>query len=106
MQTTPPAAAEAAEVMLRAGIEDEANAPAEAGKAVKAATEDAPKEAGATVGSEFLGLWESLHNPNFNRVQFNTFRTEAGLNRFVMTPSKWIELTGAIGITTKPGRNK
>lgn len=100
MQTTPPAAAEAAEVMLMAGIEDEANALAEAGKA------DTPKEAGATVGSEFLGLWESLHNPNFNRVQFNTFRTEAGLNRFVMTPSKWIELTGAIGITTKPGRNK
>ena len=29
---------------------------------------------------EFLGLWESLHNPNFNRVQFDTFRTEAGLN--------------------------
>ena len=100
MQTTPPAAAEAAEVMLMAGIEDEANAPTEAGKA------DTTKEAGATVGSEFLGLWESLHNPNFNRVQFNTFRTEAGLNRFVMTPSKWIELTGAIGITTKPGRNK
>ena len=34
---------------------------------------------------EFLGLWESLHNPAFNRVQFDTFRTEAGLNRFVMT---------------------
>ena len=109
MQTTPPAAAEAAEVMLRAGIEDEANAPAEAGKAnapAEAEKADTPKEAGTTVGSEFLGLWESLHNPNFNRVQFNTFRTEAGLNRFVMTPSKWIELTGAIGITTKPGRNK
>ena len=45
---------------------------------------------------EFLGLWESLHNPNFNRVQFDTFRTEAGLNRFVVTPSKWIESTGAI----------
>ncbi len=44
---------------------------------------------------QFLGLWESLHNPNFNRVQFDTFRTEAGLNRFVMTPSKWIEMTGA-----------
>lgn len=42
---------------------------------------------------EFLGLWESLHNPTFNRVQFDTFRSEAGLNRFVMTPSKWIELT-------------
>ena len=49
---------------------------------------------------EFLGLWESLHNPSFNRVQFDTFRIEAGLNRFVMTPSKWIETTGAIGIVT------
>jgi len=46
---------------------------------------------------EFLGLWESLHNPAFNRVQFDTFRTEAGLNRFVMPPSKWIEQTGAVG---------
>lgn len=55
---------------------------------------------------EFLGLWESLHNPNFNRVQFDTFKTEAGLNRFVMTPSKWIEQTGAIGITSKAGRYK
>lgn len=53
---------------------------------------------------EFLGLWESLHNPSFNRVQFDTFRTEAGLNRFVMTPSKWVENTGAIGITAKAGR--
>ena len=53
---------------------------------------------------EFLGLWESLHNPAFNRVQFDTFRIEAGLNRFVMTPSKWIEQTGAIGITAKAGR--
>lgn len=53
---------------------------------------------------EFLGLWESLHNPNFNRVQFDTFKTEAGLNRFVMTPSKWIEQTGAVGIVSKAGR--
>ena len=49
---------------------------------------------------EFLGLWETLHNPNFNRVQFDTFKNEAGLNRFVMTPSKWIDLTDAIGIVT------
>ena len=52
---------------------------------------------------EFLGLWESLHNPSFNRVQFDTFRTEAGLNRFVMTPSKWVEHTAAIGIVSKAG---
>lgn len=53
---------------------------------------------------EFLGLWESLHNPAFNRVQFDTFKNEAGLNRFVMTPTKWIEQTGAIGIVAKAGR--
>jgi hypothetical protein len=53
---------------------------------------------------EFLGLWESLHNPSFNRVQFDTFKSEAGLNRFVMTPTKWVEQTGAIGIVTKAGR--
>ncbi|MFU9946502.1 KilA-N domain-containing protein [Fannyhessea vaginae] len=53
---------------------------------------------------EFIGLWEALNNPNFNRVQFDTFRNEAGLNRFTMTPSKWIESTGAIGIVSKAGR--
>ena len=50
------------------------------------------------------GLWESLHNPSFNRVQFDAFKNEAGANRFVMTPSKWIEGTGAIGIISKSGR--
>lgn len=53
---------------------------------------------------EFIGLWEALNNPNFNRVQFDTFRNEAGLNRFTMTPSRWIESTGAIGIVSKAGR--
>ena len=53
---------------------------------------------------EFLGVWEQLHNPDFNRVQFEAVRTEAGLNRFVMTPTKWIDLTNAIGIVSKPGR--
>ena len=53
---------------------------------------------------EFIGLWEVLNNPKFNRVQFDTFRMEAGLNRFTMTPSKWIESTQAIGIVSKAGR--
>ena len=53
---------------------------------------------------EFIGLWEALNNTNFNRVQFDTFRNEAGLNRFTMTPSKWIESTDAIGIVSKAGR--
>lgn len=53
---------------------------------------------------EFLGVWESLYNPDFNRVEFDAFRSQAGLNSFVMTPQKWIEATQAIGITAKAGR--
>ena len=53
---------------------------------------------------EFLALWEELHNQNFNRVQFDTVKNEAGLNRFIMTPTKWIESVNAIGIVTKAGR--
>lgn len=53
---------------------------------------------------EFIGLWEVINNPDFNRVQFDTYKNEAGLNRFTMTPTKWIDTTGAIGIISKPGR--
>ena len=53
---------------------------------------------------EFIGLWETLNNRNFNRVQFDTFRNEAGLNRFTMTPQKWIASTNAVGIIAKSGR--
>ena len=54
---------------------------------------------------EYLGVWESLNNPNFKGVEFDTFMKEAGLNRFNMTPRKWIEATNAIGIVSKAGRN-
>ena len=40
---------------------------------------------------EFLGIWEMLSNPNFNRVQFEAVRIEAGPNRFIMTLTKWID---------------
>lgn len=53
---------------------------------------------------EFLGVWESMHNPSFNSVEFDGFKKEAGANYFVMTPTKWIRETGAIGIRTKRGR--
>lgn len=53
---------------------------------------------------DFLGLWEELNNPNFNRVEFDAVRAETGKNAFVMTPSKWIKGTNAIGITSKSGR--
>lgn len=53
---------------------------------------------------EFLGVWESLYNAEFNRVEFDAFRSQAGLNSFVMTPQKWVDATGAIGIVSKAGR--
>ncbi len=53
---------------------------------------------------EFLGIWEKIHNPNFNRVGFDTVRSNAGLNSFIISPSKWIEETNAIGLISKSGR--
>ena len=53
---------------------------------------------------EFLGLWEILSNPDFNRVQFEAVKKDAGLNRFVMTPSRWCEEMNSIGIQSKAGR--
>ena len=53
---------------------------------------------------EFLGIWETLYNPNFNPLEFEGFKTEAGLNAFTLSPTRWIEATRAIGIVSQPGR--
>lgn len=53
---------------------------------------------------EFLGAWEKLHNPNFKGVEFDTFKNQAGLNSFTLSPQKWISSTNAIGITSRSGR--
>ena len=53
---------------------------------------------------EFLGLWESLNNMNFNSVEFDRIKSEAGYNSFILSPKKWVEKTGAIGIISKGGR--
>lgn len=53
---------------------------------------------------EFLGAWESINNPNFNRLEFDTVRNASGTNAFVLTPQRWIAETNARGITSKAGR--
>ncbi|MCB0519382.1 MAG: KilA-N domain-containing protein [Lewinellaceae bacterium] len=53
---------------------------------------------------EFLGLWESLNNPDFNSVDFHRIRTETGLSDFILSVKEWIDLTGAVGLTAKAGR--
>ena len=52
---------------------------------------------------EYLGLWEKLNNPNFKGVEFNPLLAEAGSNAFTMSPTRWVDLTSAIGIITKNG---
>ena len=53
---------------------------------------------------EFLGVWESLNNRNFNLVEFDRIKNEAGANSFILSTKIWIEKTNAIGITAKAGR--
>ena len=53
---------------------------------------------------EFLGVWETLNNAQFDPSQFDLYRSQAGLNNFNLTPKKWIDTTGAIGLISKAGR--
>lgn len=53
---------------------------------------------------EFLGIWEQIYNPAFKPLEFDRFKLQAGLNSFTLSPKKWIEATGAIGIYAKSGR--
>ncbi len=53
---------------------------------------------------EFIGLWESFNNPNFNSIEFDGIKNITGSNSFSLTPKRWIETTNAIGIVSKTGR--
>ena len=51
---------------------------------------------------EFLGLWERINNPDFKGVEFDTFKNEAGLNSFTLSPTKWAEYRGGIPKESDP----
>ncbi|MDY5996703.1 MAG: KilA-N domain-containing protein [Bacilli bacterium] len=53
---------------------------------------------------DYIGLWEELHNLDFNLVEFDQIKTEYGKNSFAMSPTQWIKRTNAIGIVSKGGR--
>ncbi len=48
---------------------------------------------------EFLGTWEKIYNPNFNTVEFDGFRKEAGLNSFTLSTKKWVEKLNQVAIS-------
>ncbi len=53
---------------------------------------------------DYIGLWEELHNLDFNLVEFDQIKTEYGKNSFAMSPTQWIKRTNAVGIVSKGGR--
>ena len=53
---------------------------------------------------EFLGVWEQINNPDFKVVEFDHFKSQAGLPSFVLSVSEWIEKTNAVGIIVRKGK--
>lgn len=53
---------------------------------------------------EFLGTWEHIYNPDFKVVEFDHFKSEAGLHTFTLSVSEWVDKTNAIGLFVKKGR--
>ena len=53
---------------------------------------------------EFIGIWEQVHNPNFNSGEFAAIRSRAGLNSYKLSVKEWVARTHAIGLIAKRGR--
>ena len=53
---------------------------------------------------EFLGIWESVYNPNFNYGEFDIIKSQAGLNSYRLSVKQWVERTKAIGLKATTGR--
>jgi hypothetical protein len=53
---------------------------------------------------EFLGIWETVHNPRFNSGEFAIIRSQAGLNSYKLSVKEWVEKTNAIGLRATAGR--
>jgi hypothetical protein len=53
---------------------------------------------------EFLGIWETVHNPDFNSGEFAIIKSQAGLNSYKLSVKEWVEKTHAIGLRATAGR--
>ena len=53
---------------------------------------------------EFLGIWESVYNPDFNYGEFAIIRNQAGLNSYKISVKEWVNKTHAIGLKATAGR--
>ena len=53
---------------------------------------------------EYIGIWEKIHNPNFNYGEFAIIKSQAGLNSYKISVKEWVAKTNAIGLQAKAGR--
>ena len=53
---------------------------------------------------EYLGIWESIYNPNFNYGEFAIIKSQAGLNSYKLSVKEWVDKTKAIGLKAAAGR--
>ena len=53
---------------------------------------------------EYIGIWEKIHNPQFNYPEFGVIELESGVNRFFMSVGQLINRTMAKGLIVKAGR--
>ena len=53
---------------------------------------------------DYVGLWEQIHNEDFNLVEFDQIKMEYGKASYTMSPKQWIQRTNAIGLISKGGK--
>jgi hypothetical protein len=53
---------------------------------------------------EYLGIWETVYNPDFNYGEFAIIKSQAGLNSYKLSVKDWVAKTNAIGLKATTGR--
>ena len=53
---------------------------------------------------EFIGVWESVYNPDFNYVEFDIIKQQSGLNRFRISIKEFSERTNSVCLQARVGR--
>ncbi|MBR1376242.1 MAG: KilA-N domain-containing protein [Bacilli bacterium] len=53
---------------------------------------------------DFYSLWEELFNEKFKLAESREFKNDSASQSFTMSPSRWINMTNAIGFISKRGK--
>jgi hypothetical protein len=53
---------------------------------------------------EFIGIWEKVYNPDFNSIEFDAIKSQAGLNSFIISVKELVERTNVICLQARAGR--